>query len=120
MIVDPYMDRLARVRIRFATTLAGKIDKTCAAIPRLSNSASSAAAAVAEAYRCVHGIVGVGPTVGFPASGTVAHDVEDILRGPQQERRGLTADETAQVTKTLQQLREVAARELQSFQSLKS
>ena len=121
MIVDLYMDRLARVRVRFATTLAGKIDETCAAIPRLSDPAPAVgAAAVAEAYRCVHGIVGVGPTVGFPASGSVAHDVEDILRQPQQERRGLTADETVRVTKTLQELREVAARELQSFESTKS
>ena len=118
MTVDPYMVRLARVRVRFASALAGRIDDTCAAIPRLSDGAP--AAAVAEAYRCVHSIVGVGPTVGFPASGTVAHDVEDILRQPQHERRGLTAEETALVAKTLQQLRDVAARELQSFHSMKS
>ncbi len=118
MTADPFTDRLARVRTRFATTLAGKIDETCAAIPNLSDVAPAAAAAVAEAYRCVHGIVGVGPTVGFPASGNAAHDVEDILRPPQQERRGLTADEILLLTKTLKVLREVAARELQSFHSL--
>lgn len=112
MTADPFTDRLARVRERFATTLAGKIDATCAAIPQLSHVAPSAAVAVADAYRCVHGIVGVGPTVGFPATGNAARDVENVLRTAQQERRGLTSDEIALLTKTLQMLREVAAREL--------
>ncbi|MGA3308693.1 MAG: hypothetical protein ABSD08_08770 [Xanthobacteraceae bacterium] len=120
MTADPFTDRLARVRDRFATTLAGKIDETCAAIPNLSDAKPAAAAAAAEAYRCVHGIVGVGPTVGFPASGNAARDVEGVLRPPQQERRGLTADEISLLTKTLEVLREVAARELQSFHSLPS
>jgi chemotaxis protein histidine kinase CheA len=120
MTADPFTDRIARVRDRFATTLAGKVDETCAAIPHLSYVAPSAAVAVAEAYRWVHGIVGVGPTVGFPASGNAAHDVENVLRTAQQERRGLTADEIALLTKTLQVLREVAARELQSFHALRS
>ncbi len=120
MTVDPFTDRLARVRNRFATTLAGKIDDTCAAIPQLSDVVPAAAAAVAEAYRCVHGIVGVGPTVGFPASGRAAHDVEDILRSPQEQRRGLSTDEIARLTTTLQILRDVAARELQSVNSVQS
>jgi chemotaxis protein histidine kinase CheA len=115
MTADPFTDRIARVRARFATTLAGKIDNTCAAIPHLSDADPAAAVAVAEAYRCVHGIVGVGPTVGFPASGSAAHEVEAVLRPPQQQQRGLTADEIALLTKTLQALREVAAGELQSF-----
>ncbi len=76
MIADPYTDRFARVRDRCTTALAGKIEEACAAIPNLSDSAPAAAGAVAETYRCVHGIVGVGPTVGFPASGNAAHDVE--------------------------------------------
>ena len=120
MTADPFTDRLARVRDRFATTLAGKIDETCAAIPYFADASPAAPAAVSEAYRCVHGIVGVGRTVGFPASGSAAHDVEDILRSPQQQRRGLTADEFALLTKMLQVLREVATRELQSFNSPQS
>jgi chemotaxis protein histidine kinase CheA len=122
MTVDPFTERLARVRTRFASALAGKIDEACAAIPRLSAAgpAAAPAAAVAETYRCVHGIVGVGPTVGFPASGNAAHDVEDVLRSAQQARRGLTADEIARLTKSLQVLREVSTRELQSFNELKS
>ena len=120
MTFDPFTDRLARVRDRFAATLTSKIDGTWAAIPQFPDAVPAAAAAVAEAYRCVHGIVGVGPTVGFPASGKAAHDVEDILRGPQQERRGLSAEEIARLSEALQVLRDVATRELQSSNSHKS
>ncbi len=115
MAADPFMDRLARVRDRFATTLTGKIDETRAAIPQLSYAFPSAAAAVADAYRCVHGMVGVGPTVGFPATGNAARDVENVLRTAQQERRGLTDHEIALLTKKLQLLRAVADRELRPF-----
>lgn len=118
MIADPLTDRLARVRDRFATTLAGKIDESYAAIPQLSCAAPSAAVAVADVYRCVHGLVGVGPTVGFPATGKAARDVENVLRAAQQECRGLTADEIAVLTKTLQVLRQVAARELRPLHAV--
>jgi HPt (histidine-containing phosphotransfer) domain-containing protein len=120
MTADPFADRLARVRARFSAALAGKIDDACAAIPQFSDVLPAAAAAVADAYRCVHGIVGVGPTVGFPASGRAAHEVESILRPPQQQRRGLSAEEIARLAVALQTLREVAARELQSLKSIKS
>lgn len=117
---DPFTERLARVRDRFATSLAAKIDETCAAMPRLSaaDPAVAAVAAVAEAYRCVHGIVGVGPTVGFLDAGRAAKAAEDVLRPAYREGRGLTAAEAARLSRTLQALRETAARELQSFHSL--
>jgi hypothetical protein len=120
MTADPFMERLARVRVRFATTLPAKVEETCAAVPYLSDGSQAAVTAVADAYRCVHGIVGVGPTVGFPGSGSAARAVEDVLRPAQQARRGLTADETAQLTKTLQVLRDVATRELQSVHAIQS
>jgi chemotaxis protein histidine kinase CheA len=120
MTADPFLDRIARVRERFATSLAGKIDETCAAIPHLWDVAPSAAATAAEAYRCMHGIVGVGPSVGFPGCGNAAHEVEAVLKPPKQERRGLTAEEIARLTSALQALREVAARELESFQPVQS
>jgi HPt (histidine-containing phosphotransfer) domain-containing protein len=115
MATDPFLDRLTRVRDRFAAKLASKIDETHAAIPQLSDAVPAAAAAVDEAYRCVHGIVGVGPTVGFPQSGRAAHDVENVLRSPRIENRGLTAGEIQALTKALQELRQAAACELQSF-----
>jgi chemotaxis protein histidine kinase CheA len=116
MTADPFTDRLARVRDRFAMTLIRKIEETCAAIPRLSSFAPSADIAVGQAYRCVHGIAGVGPTVGFPASGDAARNVEKVMRTAQRERRGLTADEITLLTKMLRVLREVASRELRPFQ----
>jgi len=120
MAIDPFLERLARVRVRFASTLATKIDETCAAIPQIAETTPAAAAAVDEAYRSVHGIVGVGRAVGFPASGNAAHDVEELLRPPRQQGRGLTADEVARLTAVLQVLRDVAARELQAFNSSSS
>ena len=114
-MTDPFTEHLVRVRDRFATSLTGKIDETSAAIPRLSAAAPAAVTALEEAYSYIHGMVGVGRAVGFPATGKAAHDVEDVLRAARQEGRGLTAAETAELIKTMQTLREVAAHELQSF-----
>jgi chemotaxis protein histidine kinase CheA len=112
MTVDAFADRLARVRHRFVSTLQGKIDDAYAAVPKLSDSAPEAAATVAEGNRCMHGIVGIGPTVGFPATGRAARDVEDVLREPYQNRRGLTDDEILKFKESLHALREAATREL--------
>jgi chemotaxis protein histidine kinase CheA len=118
MTGDPFADRVAKVRQRFVSTLEAKIDETCAAVPQLGGAAAAAADAAAEAYRCMHGIVGIGRTVGFPAIGDAAHDVEDVLRPPYHAGRGLTADEISLLTKSLQALREIAARELQAAHSI--
>src|ERR1700729_3470228 len=116
MTSDPFAERLARVRHRFVSTPKGKIAGPCPALATLSGGAPAPAAAVAEAYLCVHGMVGVAPTVGFPATGDAAHRVEDVLRAPYKTGRALTADEISKLAPTLQALREAAARELQSFQ----
>lgn len=117
MTEDIFADRVAAVRQRFVSTLSAKIDRTAAALPGLCGAAGEAAVAVAEAYCCMHGIVGIGRTVGFPAIGNAARDAEDVLRPPYRARRGLTEDELSVLKKSLQALREVAARELHSFQS---
>lgn len=117
MTVDVFADRLARVRQRFVSTLEGKIDHAWASIPELADLSPAAASAVGETYRCMHGIVGVGPTVGFPATGRAAHDVEDALRSAQRDGRGLTADEVVTLEKRLDELREAAKHELQIFNS---
>jgi chemotaxis protein histidine kinase CheA len=114
---DPYAERLDRVRQRFVSTLEGKIEDAYSAIPKLSAVTPTAALAVEVAYRCMHGIHGVGPTVGFPAAGRAAHDVEDVLRLPQQDKRGLTDDEILILKKSLHALREAVSRELQSLRS---
>ena len=119
MTLDPYTDRLARVRQRFMSSLAGKIEEASAATPNLSDAAPAAAPAVEAAYRSIHGILGIAPTVGFPATGRAARDVEDVLRLPQQDKRGLSGDEILAFTKYLHALREVASSELQSFHSVR-
>jgi phage-related minor tail protein len=118
MTDDIFADRVAKVRQRFISTLGAKIDETCAALPRVSGDAPPAAAAVAEAYRCMHGIVGIGRTVGFSEIGGAAREVLDVLRPSFHAGRGLTADETSHLENSLQTLRTVAARELQALASL--
>ena len=115
MTVDPYTDRLARVRHRFVSTLEGKIEDAYAAIPQLTDGLPTAAAVVAELYRCMHGIVGISPTVGFPATGGGARDVENILRPPQRDKRGLNDQEILALKESLHPLRDAAERELQQF-----
>jgi HPt (histidine-containing phosphotransfer) domain-containing protein len=101
------------------SSLAGKIEEASAATPNLSDAAPAAAPAVEAAYRSIHGILGIAPTVGFPATGRAARDVEDVLRLPQQDKRGLSGDEILAFTKYLHALREVASSELQSFHSVR-
>jgi chemotaxis protein histidine kinase CheA len=115
MPADAFADRLAKVRHRFVSTLESKIEDAYAALPKLPAMQSDSAAAAAQTYRCVHGIVGVGPTVGFPSTARAAREVEEVLRSPQHNNRGLTVDEILLFKKRLHALREVATRELQSF-----
>ena len=118
MTEDVLAERVARVRQRFIDTLEGKIAATFAALPTLGSDTAPAIAAVGESYRCLHGLVGIGRTVGFPATGEAAHEAEDVLRGAYQAGRGLTADEVSRLEDRLAALRLVAVRELQSFHSL--
>lgn len=120
MTVDPFAERLARVRQRFVSTLEGKIANSFAAMANLSADAPAGSATVAEAYRTMHGIVGIGPTVGFPSTGRAARDVENVLLPSYRDRRGLTSEEVSQFMKSLQALRDIASRELQVFFSIQA
>jgi Hpt domain len=120
MTEDIFADRVAKVRERFVSTLAAKIDETCAAVPKLGEVAppNVAVPAVADAYLRIHGIAGIGRTVGFPETGRAALAVEDVLRPPYRAARGLTSDEISLLKNSLQALRAVALRELQTLHSL--
>jgi chemotaxis protein histidine kinase CheA len=117
MAVDPYTERLGRVRQRFVSALESKIEDSYAAIPDLSGDAPEVVETVEETYRRIHGIVGIGPTVGFAGTGRAARSVENILLPPHQAERGLTREELDSFKKALHALREIATRELQSFYS---
>jgi chemotaxis protein histidine kinase CheA len=116
MTIDPFIERLGRVRERFVSALEGKIEDTYAALSDLSEEVA-AVEAVAETYRRIHGIVGIGPTVGFAATGRAARALENILVRPHEEERALTSQEIASFKEALHALRETAAQELQSFHS---
>lgn len=116
MTIEAFTDRLARVRHRFVSTLESKINDTDAVIFNLSANAPKAAVSVGDTYRSIHGVVGVGPTVGFPSIGRAAREVESVLRGPYENWRGLSDDEILLLKKRLNALREAASHELQVFQ----
>ena len=82
MTDDIFADRVAKVRLRFVATLEAKIEETAAALPKLGGGvlADTAVAAVAEAYRAMHAIVGIGRTVGFPRNRPRAPDIRCRVR----------------------------------------
>jgi chemotaxis protein histidine kinase CheA len=114
MSVDVFAERLVQVRGRFVANVESKIDKARTAIPSLSDSVPAAAASLADVYRSIHSIVGIGRTIGFPSIGQAARHVEDVLRAAYSDGRGLTADEIPVLTNSLNALREIASSELQS------
>jgi hypothetical protein len=114
MAADPYAERLARVRQRFVTTLESKIEDTYADLPKLSGGGADVSGTLEETCRRIHGIVGIGPTVGFAATGKAAKSVENVLLGPQRAARSLAPNELDAFRKALHMLRETARRELQS------
>jgi hypothetical protein len=111
---DYFNDRLDAVRKRFASSLEGKISDTYAELPGLLDTDANAVTAVANTYRRIHGICGVGRTVGFPASGQAAKDVEDVLIDAYRGQRGLEAVEMTNLEKALGVLAAAAQAELRS------
>jgi chemotaxis protein histidine kinase CheA len=102
------------VRHRFISSLESKIEDTYADLPKLTGEGRDVIDALGETYRRIHGIVGVGPTVGFAATGKAARAVENVLLGPYRATRGLVATEVDAFRKALHALREAARQELQA------
>ncbi len=114
---DLFTERMAIVRQRFASTLEAKIGETVDALPHLSANDNAAIEKLADTYQQIHKIVGVGPTVGFVATGQAARNAEDILITPFKGKRGLTAEEAAQLQTAFDALQAAARSELQSIAS---
>lgn len=114
---DPFQERLAKVRRRFASTLETKISDSFAALPQLSSNEPAAIAKLGDIYQQIHQICGVGPTIGFVATGKAARNAEDILLTPFKSKRCLTAEEAARLQAALDALQAAARTELQSVAS---
>jgi hypothetical protein len=112
MYADQFEARLARVRHRFATTLESKITDVVVSADRMSRSTESVGQEVSQCYRNLHGICGIGPTVGFTATGEAARIAEAPLMQAHREGRALTANEILILKKALHSLRAAAASEL--------
>jgi hypothetical protein len=106
---DPFAERLAAVRQRFIAKLDARLDELDATVPQLSGQASIET--LARAHRRAHDLCGVGPTMGFVATGEAARTVERLLLAPLKAERALTDAEIAQLRAGLAALRSVAIAE---------
>jgi len=86
MHVDQFEVRLARVRHRFATALESKISDAVVSADHMTHDGHSALEYVSKSYRELHNICGIGPTVGFTATGDAASTAKVV------EQQVLTED----------------------------
>jgi len=112
MYPDRFESRLARVRHRFAITLESKIEDAVISANIMSRGNDSLIKHLSDSYRNLHGICGIGPTVGFSATGEAARTAEGTLMQAYREGRRLTETETLNLKKALERLRAAAASEL--------
>jgi hypothetical protein len=119
MSADQFAERIAAIRMRFASKLATKIEETNAALPHLAGTSADVVEAVATTYRRIHDLCGVGPTVGFVETGQAARGIDAILIGPFRAARGLTADEVARLKDGLDTLRAAALVDIQSTDTVR-
>jgi chemotaxis protein histidine kinase CheA len=109
-----FAERIAKIRARFTSKLADKLQETHAVLPHLTEQGNEAVEAVALTYRRFHELVGISATVGFEATGQSARAIDAILIGPFREQRSLSSDELAKLTSSLEALQETARAEMQS------
>ena len=109
-----FAQRIDRIRARVARKLADGIQQTDVALLQMTGGGSDAVAAVVTAYRWFHDISGIGPTLGFEATGQRARSCADILLGPFRAQRGLSSDELELLTSGLESLRIAALQETHS------
>jgi hypothetical protein len=112
--VDLFAERLGKIRTRFTANLLGKVDGLDKALLQISGDGPAVAEALATAHRGVHELCGIGPTIGFIATGQAARSVERILILALRAKRGLTVSETAGVRAGLGALRAAAQAEIQT------
>ncbi len=109
-----FVARIDRIRTRVALKLAHNIQQTYAALSQMTGDGNDAVDAVATAYRWFHDISGIGPTLGFEATGRQARSCAAIVVDPFRTQRGLSPDELALLTSGLEFLRIAALNETNS------
>ncbi len=112
MHADQFETRLAIVRHRFAVTLESKITDAAVSAVHMSGSGDGVTKHVSKSYRLLHGICGIGPTVGFTATSEAAHAAEVALMPAHHESREPTQTEVLILKKALARLRVAATSEL--------
>jgi hypothetical protein len=113
MGVDQLAERIAVIRKRFASRLIATLHEIDPASRDLAGDGANVDA-VAATYRRIHDVCGTGPTIGFTASGQAARKLDAVLIEPFRAKRGLTADEVAQLKDGLDALRLAAELDMQS------
>jgi hypothetical protein len=112
MYNDQFESRLAIVRHRFATTLESKIKGAILSVALMTHGRAGVTTCISDSYRDLHGICGIGPTVGFTATGEAARAAEATLLPAHHEKRGLSEREVTGLKRALEDLRKAAASEL--------
>src|SRR5207253_2698414 len=110
---DEFAQRLAGVWRRFASKLSNRIAEIDAVLPELIGNGAAVVAAVSTAHRKVHDLCGIGPTLGFIATGQAARTCERVLLQPSRAERGLTDQEMADLRVGLLALRTAAQSDMQ-------
>ena len=110
-MTDQFAERFAAVRERFAAKIESRIDEIEAAVPLLGH--GDGADALERAHRRAHDLCGIGPTMGFVATGQVARTVERLLLEPLKAGRTPNVEELALLPSLITALRQAAASETQ-------
>jgi chemotaxis protein histidine kinase CheA len=108
---DLFAERFAMVRERFAAKLDTRIDEIEASMPQLGDDGERET--LARVHRRAHDLCGIGPTMGFVATGMAARVVEQTLLAPLKDDRALTGDELARLRREIVALRNAAHAETQ-------
>jgi chemotaxis protein histidine kinase CheA len=108
---DANADRMAALRERFAAQLDSRIDGIETAMLQLEDDDFDD---LAKAHRDAHHLCGVGATLGFVGTGTVARTIEQILLAAVKAGRALTDDEVPSLRAGIALLRSTASFEMRS------
>ena len=106
-----FVARIDTIRLRVVLKLAEKIREIDTTMSIMAGDGDDAVDAVASAYRWFHDVSGIGPIVGFEATGQHARLCAAVLIGSFRAQRGLSADELALLTSGFETFRIVAMNE---------